>query len=386
MLDRSQLEAQTQKYLGYLEQDPNNLNLLAEVSGLKLQLGELMEAQRYAEQGLTLSPGDPHFLFQLSNIAIAESRFEDAVRILESIRANGTNAPAVECNLAHALLFLGKYAEARDLLKPIAGAAEASTAPKLLVRAHHYLGEVEEAIAFALAYLETHPEDAEMMGMLSSLYLDNDDSEHASLWAKRATTLNPDCAEALTTSGSIALGLEDEDTARANLSRAVELNPRSGRAWAGLGLTEMLSFDLPKAKQDLQQSVTHMSNHIGTWHALAWCQMMQGDLDGAQESFNKSLDIDHNFAETHGGLASVAAMQGKYDEARRLVEIALRLDPQSYAARFAQIVMLQAQGKQDVAAPILQSALRAQTVPGGGTLIDMLGRVVAKRKGPELRK
>jgi tetratricopeptide (TPR) repeat protein len=376
---KAELEATANKILGFLSQDPTNLQLLATLVDTKMKLGDFPIARQYAEQALTLVPSEPHFLFRMSNIALAEGRFEDAVRILQSLRDGGVHSPAIEQNLAHALLFLKRYSEARDLLIPIIGNVDAPEATMLLLRAHHYLGELDEAIVLAIRHLEKHSNDSKVMGVLSTLYLDNNDAQNAVLWANRATELDPDSAETLITMGTLAVGQENTAAARDALERALKVDPRNGRGWTGLGMADMLALDLPKARDDFIEAAKHMPNHIGTWHALAWCQMMMGDLAGSKESFNQSMEIDRSFAETHGGLASIAAMEGKTEEAKRLIETALRLDANAYSPKLAQIVLLQAAGKPDVATRIIQTTLKSQAAPGGeGTLMDMLGRVISK--------
>src|SRR4029450_13682964 len=140
-------------------------------------------------------------------------------------------------------MLAGRYAEARDELLPIA--AEMAQAAMLLVRAHHHLDEVEEAIRVAEDYASAHPEDAEVSAQLAMLYLDADAFTKARAWSDKALALKQKMPEAYFTAGFLALADEDEERAETLLGEAVELNPKSGRAWAGKGLAAMLRGDLP---------------------------------------------------------------------------------------------------------------------------------------------
>src|SRR6185369_16101124 len=151
--------------------------------------------------------------------------------VLEALVQGGQTAPALRYNLGYALMHAGRYAEAKENLAAAAG--EVPQAAMMLVRAHHHLGELGEAIRVAEGYADTHPEDAEVSGQLAMLYFDDDDVTKARAWAVKALALRRKTPEAYFTAAFIALGDEDEKRAQELLGHALELNPKSGRTWAG---------------------------------------------------------------------------------------------------------------------------------------------------------
>jgi tetratricopeptide (TPR) repeat protein len=369
--------------LELLEQDPRNPNLLAEASDLALALGDYGQTRQLLDRALQDRPRDPYFRHRRTTLAIAERDWPTALSTGHALLKEGVTATPVRYNTGLAALHSGEPALAKEALGPISAAPDAPADTRhLYVRALHYLGELEGdggAIALAQAHLEQHPDDGEMAGLLSLLWLDAGDLEKARRWSAKALEQHAGSHEGLLAAGTVALGDEDEAKARETFDAAIKARPSSGRAWAGLGLASMLKLDLPAARRELEQAVGHMPNHIGTWHALAWCQLMQGDLEAAKLSFERSLAIDANFGETHGGLGSVAALQGRWDEAHRLAEIARRLDPASFSAKFVQLLELQRSGKGEAAGKLLERVLRGHPVPGGGTLADMLVRTVQRQ-------
>ena len=89
--------------------------------------------------------------------------------------------------LARVLLLKGKYAEAKaELTAILPEIRRLPEAPALYLRALHYLGEVKEAIEFGERYLAESPGDADVLAMLSTLYVDDGDMQKAEAVAQRA--------------------------------------------------------------------------------------------------------------------------------------------------------------------------------------------------------
>src|SRR5262245_28992912 len=278
--EAERLSSELARHLEFLAADPQNTRLLAQCADLALEAGRAEEARGLLERGLVLKPDDPHFKARLANARLALGEFQGAIEVLEGLIQSGQTAAALRYNLGYALMHVGRYAEAKEHLAAAAG--EVPQAAMLLVRAHHHVGELEEAIKVAGAFADKHPEDAEVSGQLAMLYFDADDLTKARAWADKALGLARKTPEAYFTAGFLALGDENEARAQELLGHALELNPRSGRAWAGKGLASMFGGDLAAAEEALVRAVEHMPQHVGTWHALGWCRIMRGDLDGAE--------------------------------------------------------------------------------------------------------
>jgi tetratricopeptide (TPR) repeat protein len=321
--------ARLERRLGFLAADPHNLPLLADCLDLAVELG---------------GAGD------------AGTLVERALDVLQPLIAARHDAPELRCNLGYALMLAGRHAGAKALLEAVALPAAAL----LRIRAHHHLGEVDQAIKLAEDFAAAHPEDAEVSGQLAMLYLDGDDFTRARAWAEKAIALPRKTPEAYATAGLIALGDEDAVLAQQLLDKAIELDPRSGRAWQGKGLAALFAGDLAAAEQALGRATQHMTSHVETWHVLAWCQILRGNLDAAEASFRKSYELDRMFAETHGGLAVVEILRGADDRAQRRCDTALKLDPGSFSGQYAKVL------------------LEAKADPGralrGGALVDLMAR------------
>lgn len=336
-------------------------------------------ARATVQRMLDRRPGDPYFALRMSSVAIAGGNFDEALALTEALLAAGHDDPAIRFNQAYALFSLRRFAEAKVVLQALYLAqAPFPLVIRLLIRAHHYLGELAEAIALATAYLDVHPDDCEIAGMLSLLHFDDSDLAAAQAWSQRALAGAPQNLDALLAAGGVALGAEDAGTAKGLLLQAVSVQPRNGRVWANLGLADLLALDLDAAEEKLILAVKYMPEHIGTWHVLGWVQLLKKNIDGAEASFQAALALDDNFGETHGGLAAVAAARGNWAKAERHAKTARRLDPQSISSNYAQILQLQSTGRAEQAQSLIEGVLRQGQAPAGGNLLEMLGRVVGR--------
>jgi Flp pilus assembly protein TadD len=373
--------ARLQRLQAFLDNDPENPRLSADLADLALECGEIELARTTVQHMLEQHPSDPYFGLRMSSVAIAGGNFDEALALAESLLALGHDDAAIRYNQAYALFNLHRFAEAKTVLQALYQAeAPLPLVVRLLIRAHHYLGEVEEAIVVATAFLAAHPENSDVAGMLSLLYFDNNDLAAAREWSQRALTDAPQNLDALLAAGGAALGAEDAQTAKALLYQAVSVQPRNGRVWANLGLADLLNLDLDAAEEKLLHAVKYMPEHIGTWHVLGWIQLLKKNIEGADTSFRTALALDENFGETHGGLAAVAAARGDWTTAERCSKTARRLDPQSMSANYAQILQMQSMGRADLAQRLIEGSLRQGQAPAGGNLLEMVGRVVSKRR------
>lgn len=372
------LRSQLDRCYGFLKQDQSNPRLRAQVADLHLRLGEFDKARQILEEGIRQWPDDSGLQSRMASVAIAQNRPQEAVAILQGLQGAGADHPAVRYNLAYALVLLGRFADAGDLLVTILDCHETPNAPVLLARALHHLGKIEEAIQQLRPYLASYADDSEALGLYALLNYDGGHSAVAKEAAEKAVKLDPDNDNALVILGSLALARQDSEQANAYFRRATQRRPDNGRAWSGRGLASMMAANLKRAVNDLEQAVQHMPNHVGSWHALAWCQIQLGDLTAARESFNKTMAIDDDFAETYGGLAVIAVLQNRLYEAQNLIGQALSIDPDSFAGLFAQ-TLLTAKFDRERAVEMLRNMLLSPAYPGGAPLLTVLAEVTSKR-------
>lgn len=374
-MDMNETQARLARLLSYLEVDGKNFALLSDASDLSLQLGDWGGARNLVACALELQPRDAVTLYRMACILLHEFNADRSLAITQGLLDAGETQAAVRFAHARGLVMASRFAEAEPVLVSLLPeAADFPALPHLYIRTLHYLGQVEAAIAFAESYSEQHPDDAMAQGMISLLYLDNDDIAQAAEQSAKALERAPDNMDALLAAGSVALAYEMEGAAKEHFDRALALHDKSGRAWTGLGLVNMLETDLPAARNAFGKAIECMPTHLGTYIALAWVQICQQDYRAAKKTLETVLAIDQTFGETHGGLAVLAALEQDWDNAKRLADVAVRLAPESFSGRFAHSLVMTHRGRPERAQTMLETALKNFDAPGGGSLADAVQR------------
>lgn len=335
---------------GYLQSDPHNTALLSDAFDTALAAGEFAAAQRFVDQAAALFDARPeqrpYWQFREATLCMTTGRDAEAQQLLEALREQGIDDPAVVSNLAQLAFRHGEDERALALLQPLAARNDLPDATAaLLLRTWHRLAKLDEAVQWiggrfaALASAPATQPGVTWVGVASLIALDAGQAAEAKAWSEQALAGDAKQMEALVVRATIALGEDDGRLARALLERASAINPRDGRTWSTLAFVDMLDGRLDVAEAHFQQSLETMPNHIGTWHGLGWCYLLQRDLARAQAAFAASLEIDRNFGETHGALAVIAALEGRRDDAQASIARALGLDATSLSARYAQALL-----------------------------------------------
>jgi tetratricopeptide (TPR) repeat protein len=382
MSDTSMQERLT-RLLGYREHDPQNFPLLVDIAALQLALGQSAEATQSAQQAIALADDKPQGHALLGLIAARANDFAAAVPALERALQLGDDAPAVIYHHAYALAMLERYGEARASAERAAQFADQYPfAPALYIRVLHHLGEIEAAIAFAESLQAAGNSAPRVNGMLSTLYMDDEQFDKARDAAAAALAENDDDADAHTTTGLLALGDLNGEQAQAAFQRVLATQPEHGRALLGQGLGQLLGGDIDAATISLEQTVqaSNMRSHLGTWQTLAWCYILRRDLDGAERVLKQALDIDHNFAETHGAMAVVAIMRGNIDSATREIKRANGLDEDNFSAKFAQSLVETVGGNKAQAAQLIEQILTQAKLPDGRPVQAAIAEMLARNE------
>lgn len=355
------------RLLGYLEHDPQNLQLIRDAADAALAQGDDAAVnsllKRYA--AIACPPLEMLNLGGLS--ALKAGRFDDAVTAFSGLRDAGGDAPAVRLNLAWALTMRGDYADALPLVNEEVVALSPSGAG-LKVRLLHHLDRLDEAMDEGAAFAALYPDDQVLMGTLANAALDADRPDLARLYAERAGTHH----DGLTTMGLLLLDDDRLGESAALFDRILAADAHNPRALLGKGLERLSAGRLAEAADWLDRAAEQFGDHLGTWIAAAWTYYLRGDLETARARFQAALGLDENFAETHGGLAVIDIAEGRVEEGRRRAEVALRLDRASFGAALATVMLLENDGKPDLAERVRATAFNVPVGVGGKTLAQAL--------------
>jgi tetratricopeptide (TPR) repeat protein len=360
---------QYQRYLGFLETDPENLNLLCETARLAPSLGYFREAIELCDRGLAIDKSNQELLSIKALSLLSNGQISDALALFEKLHSTDQESPVIRYNMAYCLALQTQPAQALQLIED--GLTHYNSIPQmahLQIRMLYDLEELEQAIDLSKQVLEINPADGKVHELLSSLYIDENDFAAAETHAALALQSNPNFALAHTSMGTAALSKQDDLRALQHFEQALELNQKNGRAWLGKAMTFMMQNKLPEAEQSFDAAIEYMPEHLGTYQALAWCYISQGNLQKAEQTVNKALEIDDTFSENHGTLAVLAVMQGNLPLAQTESQIALRLDRASFSGNYARALIAQANGNVDEANQIIDAILDSPDVVNNSSL------------------
>jgi len=364
------------RLLAYLERDPGNLQLTADAAAAAADEQAWDSVSELVARHAALAPLTPALLNLAAMAAMAQQRYTEAAAGFERLIAEHGDAPVLRFNLAWARAMMADYGAAEALLDD--AALDASPrAPALKIRMLHHLERYQDGLAVGEQLAQRFPDNGALMGALSVLAMDADESALARSYAERAG----DDPDGTATRALLMLDDADPEHALALFDRAVAAAPHNPRAWIGRGLSLLADGDATSAATDLGRGAALFGDHLGSWIAAGWAHYVAGDLAASRADFETALALDDGFAETHGGLAVLDIAAGDVESAKRRTAIALRLDRACFAAALAQSMLLDQAGKADAAQQIRDRALHHPIGSDGRTIANAIAGLT-RRGGP----
>lgn len=367
-IEQSETAGRLAVLLGYLECDPDNPALRADVVEMAIAAGQADTALRLLGDDLA-TMGDP----DLNRVGLAHLARRDHARAGEAFGAlidRGCSEPAVFFNLAWVRAMEKDFGSALALLDEQVTAAIPQAAA-LHVELLHDAGDFELAAEWGERHLATHPDHQGLAAAMSVLALDVENPELAERCARIAGN-HPD---ALSTLGTLSLGQHDIALAKDQFDRALELNQGVPRAWVGRGLTKLVTNDLVGATEDIDRGAALFEDHLGSWIASGWAYLIKGDLATARSRFDHAMSLDHSFGETFGSLAVLDVLDGRLDDARKGIATAFRLDRQNFSAAMAQSLLTSVEGDPDKGQQLFRRILETPVNDRGDTVMQALTRM-----------
>jgi tetratricopeptide (TPR) repeat protein len=356
-----------QSLLQFLEQDPDNVPLIADAANAAFDAGELETARGLLERHRALA-GLPLPLINLEGlVALRLHDLDGAATAFDALLQAGVDEPSVRFNRAWVHALHEEHEAALALLDDDT-VAVTERAAALKVQTLHHLGQIEEALAVGQGMAERFPGNDSLLGALSVAAMDADDMALARHYAGQAQG----GSDALTTRGLIALNDSNPADSLALFDQALALHPEAPRAWIGKGLGLVATGDTAGGAAALRKGAEIFGDHLGSWIALGWTQFTSRDLAGARQTFEHALSLDDNFAETHGGLAVLDVAEGNLESATRRADIALRLDRECFGGMLAKLLLAEAKGSAATAQRIWDKAMNVAVGAEGQTLAQAM--------------
>lgn len=318
--------------------------------------GHLEPARPQLERALEIRPDDTPAMIYLAEIALAESRPDDARGLFEAVLELEPENLVARAQLAELDLGEGSFEEAVEVFEEVlATRPEANRFRYALAMAYRGLGRVEDARAQLALRGEVGlaPTDSLVAGLLELKR------------GERVYILR----------GRRAFKAGRYDAAAEAFAKAVAANPESAGARVNLGTALAFLGRKDEAMTEYRAALERDPASGTAHHNLARLLLERGDAQGAFEHFQAALVADPRDVASMTELAALLRRSGRSEEALEHYARAIELAPTAEDAQLRRAGILVDLGRFAEARTALEAAV-AQ-LPQAGRLIHALARLLA---------
>ncbi|CDZ77049.1 cellulose synthase subunit BcsC [Legionella massiliensis] len=325
------------QYLHFLEQDPNNFNLLLSVSDSYRQLGDFASAQLYLDKAKKI---DSEGCFaQQGIIDLNLGHFEEAKDALHKALLK-EDLPILRYGLAVCYYSLQEINKGIEVLSPLLAHGSSTYEVELLMaKLLHQSNRLDEAVKSLETTIENHGQSGEALALLAQLYFDGNEVELADDAAKQALVISPNNYEAQIL--RILLHLTDGDATLEQINKLLAKETKDARLWFALGTIHLRELSLHSAEEAFLKAAELEPLFCDNWISLGWCQLFLDKLSEAENSYKQAIQIYEESPESWGGLALVYALRGEIQKATTMIKKAKDLDSHCFLADIARIIVSQ---------------------------------------------
>ena len=176
-----------------LELNPANIQAFIPVYSGYIQANQKETARQYLNKALKVKPNQVLLLTNKADLDIAEKKWDDAQDTVQRIALFSKNKAVPIYLQANVLQGKGQYADAVKLYEKLLNEFPGHVNSMVnLVRSYEALKERDKAFAFLEAQQKKHPEDLAIVGVLSDLYMANNNYDKAKQLLTQQIKQSPD--------------------------------------------------------------------------------------------------------------------------------------------------------------------------------------------------
>ncbi|MFB3921567.1 MAG: tetratricopeptide repeat protein [Terriglobia bacterium] len=358
---------------------PSQVDELNRRAAAAMAASRFDEAIPLLEQLVKLQPRSPEVLANLGLAYYSTSRYDKAAE-------NYRQALKLDPQLPHAGAFLGiaeaeagHYQEALPYLEK-AFASEKDKELKRMVginleQLHVAMRKPLRAAEVVQVLLRDHPDDPDVLYIATRLYF-----QLSSILAGRMIEVAPTSFRARQLAGDLLEAHKQYAPAAVQYRKAVALAPNASGLHYRLGLMLIRSSNEPAAWEEARQAF-EAELRIDPTHARCYVELAeilrkQGKLDDAEKLFERGLALNADLPEAHAGLGRIQAARGNLGQALEQLREAVRMAPDSEVAQFELSQVLSRLGRKEEARQVLTvyEKLRADRLEKTDNLLYRLDR------------
>jgi len=288
-----------QRYVGILESDPKNVDVLYEVARIALRSRQFAEGIKVIERALEVGEPQARLYNLMGHAHLRLNQDEEALAAFE-------RAIACDPNFADA------YGNSANVLAD--------------------MGRREEAVAAFDRALAVRPNNAEDICNRASVLADLGRMDEALTGYERALMLMPQLAPAHYNRADILRHFGRLAEALISYDRAIALAPKMAMAHSNRAVTLKALGRLDDARASVERALALDPNFIEAVVNRANIALEQGRLDDAQADYARALEVQPDNPSANVGRALACLTQGDWETGFRLFEHRERVKSPPYTA------------------------------------------------------
>ena len=331
---------------------PDQMDLRFELLNAYRQKGDAqMAGVQFRLMRAVLPPNDTRLLYAEGLLAADAGRTETAVTRFGQALESAPHSVSIRQDLGMALVQSGRWAQATEVLAPLAaGQPQSFTAAYLHALALQNIGRGEEAEKEVRRALALSPDSAAARTLLGIVLATRGAQAEAIAELEAAVARDPRSFDAWFYLGRARYGLRDTAGARDALQRAVAIKPGEAEARFFLATVQEALGEKDAALAEyralIEQRPQDHRGHVGLGNLLA----RYGELDAAVAALRRGRELAPQDFEAGLALGRALSRQQKWEEAIRLLREAVARAPESAEAHYQLAQALQRTGQREEAA------------------------------------
>lgn len=355
-LDKDNLRDAEAEFSQAVRLGPECLDGWVNLSGVRLDRGEVQGAHDAAEKAMALRSRDPAVLAVMSLVWAAEGRIDAAEKVFNQATTIGSESPRF-------WFMAGKYHRSRGALQR----AEA---------------DLRQAVSMS-------PKNPEFLEWLSLVLYRQRKYEESEKLMKQALEINPNSPVNWHNLGTLFLTQKRLDKAADALARATALDPHTAVYWKDLGQSLFLAGKYVEAEEPLRR-LTELDPRSGPgWGLYVADLRKQKKYQLAELAMKSFIDAGHqNSFLLWMYLAGLLEESGRSDEAKEAYKNALELEPPDQVRALIQAKLSGNAGLRETAKTSVDPAESSARGTRSKTSVQSPGATGAKQKSltPESSK
>ncbi len=319
-----QLQATLASARARREAAPADLDNLIQLGRALHDSGKRQEAEAAFKQALTAAPQRADAATDLAWIYLETNRPGDAIALLKPVEPKSDRAV-----VALAMAYY-RQGDAQLFFETIRRADPDRSSLAATQRAFSELmyGNAEEARRLLERIPSADPNYALAQGLLSNVWLAQDDKAKALEAARRAVQSGPRSPSAYLNLSLAQQSQFDIPGALKSAEKALEIDPDFVSAQVQVARMLFASGDTKHAEQIARQGLTRNSSEAALNSLLGFILLAQAKTDESRAYFEKSITQDDTRGEPHLGLGIASMRTGQSLDATQSILVASTLEPQ----------------------------------------------------------